>query len=98
MFVVLKGEATLRTPNGFQIVKEGDIIYFEMGLSGAHQLHNHSDEPCKYLDIRTDLGLDVCDYPDTGKVNILPYREVYESNTKVDYYKGENDVKEKWKK
>lgn len=97
LFVILSGEATLRTPKGFQVVKEGDIIFFEMGESGAHQMHNHSDSPCKFLDIRTILGLDVCDYPDSGKVNILPYKEIYEKDTQVDYFKNEKDVATKWK-
>jgi hypothetical protein len=30
-------------------------------------------------------------------VNILPYKEIYELNTKVDYFKGEDKVKDKWK-
>ncbi len=96
LFVLLDGGATLRTPEGYQQVKEGDIIFFEMGPSGAHQLHNNTDGQCKFLDIRTHLGIDVCDYPDSGKVNILPYNEIYESETKVNYYKGEQDVKKKW--
>lgn len=96
LFVILEGEALLRTPEGINPVKEGDIIFFEMGPSGAHQLHNDKDKPCKYLDIRTDLGMDVCDYPDSGKVNILPAMEIYEQNTSVDYFKGEEQVKDKW--
>jgi hypothetical protein len=29
-------------------------------------------------------------------VNILPYQEIYESGSQVDYYLGEKDVREKW--
>lgn len=97
IFVILSGRATLRTPDGFVEVKEGDIIFFEIGPKGAHQLYNHTQQPCSFLDIRTDMGMDVCEYPDSGKINILPWREVYESSEKVDYYKGEEDVREKWK-
>lgn len=46
--------------------------------------------------IRTDLGLDVCDYSDSGKINILPYREIYQSDTQVDYYQGEENVGDQW--
>ena len=42
------------------------------------------------------MGIDVCEYPDSNKINILPYLEVYESSAKVDYYKGEENVKAKW--
>lgn len=77
LFVILSGEATLRTPEDFVQLSQGDIIFFEMGPSGAHQLYNHAEQPCVFLDIRTALDLDVCEYPDSGKINILPYREVY---------------------
>ena len=96
MFVILEGEALLRTPDGIQVVKAGDIIFFEMGPTGAHQLKNNSTEICKYLDIRTDLGMDICDYPDSGKVNILPEGELYDTKTAVDYFWGEKNIKDIW--
>jgi uncharacterized cupin superfamily protein len=96
MFVILEGEALLRTPEGIQTVKAGDVIFFEMGPEGAHQLKNGSTEPCKYIDIWTDLGMDVCDYPDSGKVNILPDFELYEKDNQVDYFHGEQNIKDIW--
>lgn len=96
LFVILSGEATLRSPEGFRKVAEGDVIFFEQGAGGAHQLYNHTDFPCVYLDVRTTMGIDVCEYPDSGKVNILPYREVFESSSSVDYFKGEENVAAKW--
>lgn len=98
LFVILSGKAMLRTPEGFQEVKQGDIIFFEKGPESAHQLHNHTDEPCKYLDICTNMGMDVCDYPDSGKVNIIPYGEIYKKDDAVGYFDGEENVKDKWKK
>lgn len=97
LFVVLAGKAMLRTPEGVQELAEGDVVFFEMGPSGAHQLFNHTDEPFKYLDIRTNQGMDVVEYPDSGKVNILPEHEIYETKDQVDYYKGEENVRERWK-
>ncbi|MDR1675871.1 MAG: cupin domain-containing protein, partial [Tannerella sp.] len=64
LFMIISGSATLRTPEGLEVVESGDLIFFEMGASGAHQLYNHTDEPCTYLDIRTFMGYDVCEYPD----------------------------------
>lgn len=97
IFVILSGEATLRTPDGFVELAEGDIIFFETGPQGAHQLYNHTQQPCRFLDICTDLGIDVCEYPDSGKINILPYREIYQIDDQVDYYHGEGRVEEKWR-
>jgi uncharacterized cupin superfamily protein len=96
IFVILTGKAMLRTPVGFEEVSEGDVIFFEMGPGGAHQLYNHTEAPCKYLDLRTNHGIDVCEYPDSGKINILPYQEIYRANEQVDYYEGEDSIREKW--
>jgi uncharacterized cupin superfamily protein len=97
-FVILSGEVTLRTPEGFQQLNAGDIVFFESGPNGAHQLYNHSNIACQYLDIRTKTGIDICEYPDSGKINILPYKEVFDSAGKADYYRGEDSVRKKWPK
>jgi len=96
IFVILSGKAMLRTPEGFSEISEGDIIFFETGPEGAHQLFNHTELTCRYLDLRTNNGIDVAEYPDSGKINILPYQEVYQAGDQVDYYKGEYSTKEKW--
>ena len=96
VFVILSGQVTLRIPDEFKLLSEGDIVFFEMGPSGAHQLYNHSEYACRYLDIRTNVGLDVCEYPDSEKINIIPYQEIFEVTNKVDYYKNEDKVREKW--
>lgn len=98
LFVILEGAAQLRTPDGVRKVEAGDTIFFEKGDAGAHQLYNNTDEDCKYVDIRTFLGVDICDYPDSGKVNILPEMELYEKDSQVDYFTGEKNVEDKWKK
>ena len=65
LFMIVSGSATLRTVNGLEIVNSGDIIFFEMGGTGAHQLYNHTSAPCIYLDIRTFIGFDVAEYPES---------------------------------
>ncbi|WP_187355285.1 cupin domain-containing protein [Paenibacillus tengchongensis] len=98
MFVILSGKALLRTPEGLQEVKAGDTVFFETGPGGAHQLFNHTELPCTYLDLRTNNGLDVAEYPDSGKINILPYEEVYQAEGRVDYYLGETETAEIWRR
>ncbi|MDR3327492.1 MAG: cupin domain-containing protein [Prevotellaceae bacterium] len=56
LFMIISGSATLRTPLGLNVVDSGDFIFFEMGETGAHQLYNHTIEPCVYLDVRTFIG------------------------------------------
>jgi uncharacterized cupin superfamily protein len=96
MMMILSGSFTLRTPEGFSIINKGELVFFEMGESGAHQFYNHGQVPCIYLDIRTTTGLDITEYPDSGKINIFPTKEIFEKHSKVDYNKGEENVKEIW--
>ncbi len=98
VFMSISGEATLRTPEGFQKIIKGDIIFFEEGPSGAHQIYNHGDVPFVYLDIRALQGIDVTEYPDSEKINIAPNMEIFKNTAKVDYYTDEENVAQKWPK
>jgi uncharacterized cupin superfamily protein len=97
LFMIISGSATLRTPDGLEIVSEGDLIFFEKGETGAHQLYNHTDEICIYLDIRTFIGYDVAEYPDSDKIFLSPASEIYKKDSQVNYFDGEVNIKEKWK-
>jgi uncharacterized cupin superfamily protein len=72
------------------------MIFFEEGPSGTHQLYNHSDGQLIYIDLRTKANVDACEYPDSGKINILPALDIFEEGSKVSYYSGEEGVKNKW--
>ena len=98
LFIILEGQGTLRSPEGYQTISKGDIIFFEEGPEGTHQLYNHSDGQLIYVDIRTKANVDVCEYPDSGKINILPEMDIFEETSKVSYYSGEEGVKNKWPK
>jgi len=97
LFMIISGSVTLRTPNGLEIVNSGDLIFFEKGKTGAHQLYNHTTETCIYLDIRTYIGYDVAEYPDSNKILIAPSREIFELVSQVSYFDGETKIKDKWK-
>lgn len=96
LFMIVSGSMTLRTPGGIEIVQGGDIIFFESGETGAHQFFNHGTEPCVYLDVRTFVGYDICEYPDTGKILLAPSYEIFDQKTKVGYFEGEENISEKW--
>jgi uncharacterized cupin superfamily protein len=98
LFMVLSGSMTLRTPDVFEIVSSGDIVFFEMGETGAHQFYNHGEEECIYLDMRTFTGFDICEYPDSGKILIAPSFEIYNKESKSGYFDGEMDISERWRK
>jgi uncharacterized cupin superfamily protein len=94
--MIISGSITLRKPDGFEVVSGGDLIFFEMGESGAHQFFNHTSEPCTYLDIRTYIGYDVCEYPDSDKILLAPSFEIFNKDSLSSYFEGENDVLGKW--
>ena len=96
LFMIISGSMTLRKTEGFEVVSGGDLIFFEMGESGAHQFYNHTFETCTYLDIRTYIGYDVCEYPDSDKILIAPSFEIFKKNSQSSYFEGEKDVLEKW--
>ena len=96
LFMILSGSATLRTPNGLEVVSNGDILFFEIGESGAHQLYNHTNEPCVFLDVRSYIGYDVCEYPDSDKILLAPSFEIFDKNDQINYFKGEENIRDKW--
>ncbi len=98
LMMILSGSLTLRSAEGLKIVNKGELVFCEIGDSGAHQFYNHGNKPCIYLDIRSTVGIDIADYPDSGKINILPFREIYEKDSKADYNKGEERLSEIWEK
>jgi uncharacterized cupin superfamily protein len=98
MMFLLSGSFTLRSEEGLKIINTGELVFFELGQEGVHQFYNHTDVPCIYLDIRSNFGHDVTEYPDSGKIHYFPYREIYEKNSQVDYNKGEEKVREIWDK
>lgn len=97
LFMIVSGSATLRTPDGLEVVNNGDLMFFEMGETGAHQLYNHTEEPCVYLDIRTFVGYDVCEYPDSNKMFLAPSYEIFDRDAQLKYFDGEEDIRNKWK-
>lgn len=96
LFMIVSGSATLRTPEGLEEVGAGDVVFFEKGETGAHQLYNHTDQPCVYLDIRTYIGHDICEYPDSDKLFIVPSYEIFDRAAKRSYFDRELEVDEKW--
>lgn len=98
LFVILSGKGELRTPEGIQHIQSGDIGIFEKGETGAHQLYNPNPEPLLYLDLRTLNKADICEYPDSGKVNILPKLDIFIKGADAEYFDGEQHIGEIWEK
>lgn len=98
LLIILEGSSTLRTLEGLKIVNKGDILFFEKGSTSAHQLYNHTLEPCIYFDLRTNNGFDVAEFMDSNKKVLWPSMEIKENGNSVDYFKNEENIEDIWNK
>src|SRR5918992_1412477 len=64
----LVGGPTLRTPEGEQVLKEGDVVCFPRGKNGAHQIINRTDAPIRVLMLSSMIRGEIIEYLDTRKV------------------------------
>lgn len=49
VIVVLAGRPSLRTPQGWRELSDGDVLSFLVGERGAHQLVNRTEQPVRFL-------------------------------------------------
>ena len=62
---VVEGEITLRTPDGEQTLRTGDIVCFSEGPAGAHAVRNDSDATARFAMPSVDEPTNAAVYPDT---------------------------------
>lgn len=96
LFIVLQGEGQLRLGEAVHPVRQGDVIGCPAGgPESAHQLINTGTRELRYLAISTQAPVEVCQYPDSGKLGVyadLPtgaFRFIGRENEPVDYWDGE---------
>ena len=91
-FYILRGEGTLRTPDGERKVSAGEFLFFPTGPAGAHKLTNSSDtENLVYIDFDVVHDVDITIYPDSEKIGVwgMGINQLYPQDEAVDYYDGE---------
>jgi uncharacterized cupin superfamily protein len=96
LVIVLRGTPSLRTPDGWRDLPEGEVLSFLTGEDGAHQFVNRTGEPVRLLALSTHGQPDIVIYPDSGKLGAserLPrgggLRESFRLDDAVDYWDGE---------
>jgi uncharacterized cupin superfamily protein len=94
---VVAGSAKVRTPEGEVPIHPGDYVSFPPG-EGAHQLINDGAEALVYLAVSVSKGVDIVEYPDSGRVSsslgTWPNLKRFMFNAKdgVGYFDGEKDA------
>jgi uncharacterized cupin superfamily protein len=96
LVLVLEGNPSLRTPEGWRELQEGEVVAFLRGEGGGHQLMNHTQQTVRFLAFSTSGDPDVVVYPDSGKIGAferLPegggLRTMFRLADTVDYHEGE---------
>jgi uncharacterized cupin superfamily protein len=93
--VVLDGRPSLRTPEGWRELEQGEVLSFGVGEEGAHQIVNRTEQPVRFLSFSNQQP-DVIVFPDSGKVGAYErtpegggLREIFRRENAVDYFEGE---------
>lgn len=91
--LVVRGQPTLRTPEGERQLDEGDVVCFPRGMAGAHQVRNGTDSPIRVLMLSTKIAPEIVQYLDTGKVgarSVAGERIMFgRPGPELDYWEGE---------
>ena len=89
MFVILDGHGTLRVADELLALRAGDVVFIPAGPEYPHQIVNTSDAPMRYLSISTQERPEVCEYPDSDKINVSGTGQVHRRADRLDYWHGE---------
>lgn len=97
MFFILDGTGELRFGTERYPLRPNDVIACPTGGSEvAHQIINTGATDLRYLAISTRAAIDVCEYPDSGKIQVGVDRDgrsvltqMVRAGPSLDYYDGE---------
>ena len=98
LLIVLSGRPSLRSPNGWRELAEGQVVAFRAGEDGAHQIVNRGSDRATFFVLSTMIAPEITEYPDTGKVGALQRapgapggggQRFFKPGDAVDYWEGE---------
>jgi uncharacterized cupin superfamily protein len=68
IIVVLQGQPSLRTPDGWRELEQGEVVVFPTGERGAHQIVNKTGETIRFLAFSNSGAPEIVIQLDAGKV------------------------------
>jgi uncharacterized cupin superfamily protein len=96
LLIVLEGRPSLRTPEGWRDLEQGEVVSFLRGEQGAHQIVNRSDSTIRFLAFSTNGEPDVILQFDSNKVGAFErppggggLRMWFRREDEVGYFEGE---------
>jgi uncharacterized cupin superfamily protein len=95
LLIVLEGAPSLRTPDGWRELSEGEVVSFPCGEEGAHQLVNRGEAPVRFLAVSNQQP-DAVVRPDSHTIGVSERRPEggglhahFRLDDQVDYFEGE---------
>ena len=93
MLLLDKGEGELRFGPDRYPLKPMDVVACPTGgAEVAHQIVNTGPATLRYLAVSTLAPVEVCAYPDSGKIGVYADtggRHIFHASDSADYYDGE---------
>jgi uncharacterized cupin superfamily protein len=100
MMIALSGRPSVRTPEGWRELDEGEMVPFPRGPQGAHQVANRSESVARVLMLSEMNAPELVVYPDSNKAGFMtgaPGSPINEEDVEawvrmedaVDYWEGE---------
>lgn len=101
MFLILDGEGELRFGAERFPIRRHDVMACPVGGHDvAHQIINTGRTRLRYLPVSTLAEVEVCEYPDSGKISVFSsrggeagLRKIFRTECDVDYYDREQMAK-----
>jgi uncharacterized cupin superfamily protein len=95
LLVVLDGSPSLRTPQGWRQLAEGEVACFPCGEDGAHQIVNRSTETVRFLSVSNQQP-DIVIRPDSQTIGAFERRPEggglyahFRLDQQIEYFDGE---------
>jgi uncharacterized cupin superfamily protein len=96
LVLVLEGRPSLRSPEGWRELEQGEVVPFLRGEKGAHQLVNRTKDAVRFLAFSTNGEPDIVIRPDSDTPGAYERRSdggglraIFRSADAVDYFDGE---------
>ena len=92
LVLVVAGTPTIQTPQGFFVLRPGDLVALPVGAAGAHKFFNESTEPCMWVVFANVAEGDSAFYPDSHKLLVDRYgiNKMVRDNPELGYFDGES--------
>jgi uncharacterized cupin superfamily protein len=96
LLVVLAGRPSLRTPDGWRDLDEGEAVSFPVGERGAHQIVNRTEKPVRFLAVSNQQP-DIVIRPDSETLGAFQRRpeggglyKHFRLGDAIEYFEGES--------